>query len=139
MKPAGRLFAVICLAALAGCGQMGGTACLLPSQQTMLQIDMFFGRDIDGRPPVGDAEWDAFARQVITPRFPDGFTIFDARGQWLNPATRRIGGEASKMVRIDTVAGPDTAARVRGIADAYRARFHQDAVGVVSSAVCGVF
>ncbi len=114
-------------------------ACLLPSQKPMLAIDMFFGRDIAGRAPVSEAAWAAFARAEITPRFPDGFTVIDARGQWLDPETNSIGAEASKMVRIDVAPGADVAARVAAVADAYKARFHQMAVGVSSAAVCAAF
>ena len=134
-----RLIAMlISLPALAGCAP-GGASCLLPQQRAMLQIDMFFGRSIEGRGPVSDGEWEDFARRVITPRFPDGFTVLDGHGQWMDPATRSIDGEPSKMVRIDTVAGADTALRVQAVADAYKAAFHQYAVGIATSAVCAAF
>jgi hypothetical protein len=88
---------------------------------------------------VSEAEWAEFAAREITPRFPDGFSVFDVRGQWLNPRTRAIGREDSKMVRVVVPGGGDLGARVEAVSLAYRRRFHQEAVGVVSSAVCAAF
>ena len=83
----------------------------------MLAVDMFFGRDIAGRAPVSDAEWTGFAGTEVTPRFPEGFTVVQGSGQWLNPATHSIGREASIVVRAVVVPAPDLAARVRAVKD----------------------
>jgi hypothetical protein len=105
----------------------------------MVLVDLYFGRDIAGRAPLTEAEWASFARTQITPRFPDGFTVIDAQGQWLNPDTHAIGVEPTKMVRIAAPATADLAARVSAVTEAYRARFHQFAVGITSQEVCGAF
>jgi hypothetical protein len=130
--------AVLAVITLGGCARTAPT-CLLPGQARMQQIDMFFGRDIAGRGPVTEAEWADFARREITPRFPDGFTVIDARGQWLNPQAGTIGAEATEMVRIDVAPGAGVPGRVAAVAAAYRARFRQIAVGVTSSEVCAAF
>ncbi len=114
-------------------------ACLLPGQTRMLAIEMFFGRDITGRGTVTEAEWAAFAAREMTPRFPDGFTVLDGRGQWRDPRTGAIGGEASKVVLIDVAPADDVAARVDAVASAYRREFRQLAVGVSSHEVCAAF
>ena len=44
-----------------------------------------------------------FAEQVVTP-LPDGFTAFDADGQWINPATRRIIRQRTKVIIVATPA-----------------------------------
>jgi len=33
--------------------------------------------------PISEAQWRAFLDKEVTPRFPDGLTVFDAYGQWL--------------------------------------------------------
>jgi uncharacterized protein DUF3574 len=33
---------------------------------------------------ISEAQWRAFLDQEVTTRFPDGLTVFDAYGQWLN-------------------------------------------------------
>ena len=62
--------------------------CLLPAEQPMVVAELFFGRGIRGRAPLSEAEWAAFAAQVITPNFPDGFTVFDGEGQMAQSANR---------------------------------------------------
>ena len=32
---------------------------------------------------ISDAQWRTFLDKEVTPRFPDGLTVFDAYGQWL--------------------------------------------------------
>ena len=32
-----------------------------------------------------DPAWAEFTADVITPQLPDGFTVLDANGQWMNP------------------------------------------------------
>ena len=105
----------------------------------MVLIDLYFGRDIPGRAPLTDAEWAGFAREQITPRFPNGFTMIDAQGQWRNAATLRIGAEATKMVRIATAEDTHAAASIGEILQAYRQQFHQLAVGITSTETCGAF
>jgi len=123
---------------LGGCAS-GAGPCLLAGQTRMEVVDLYFGRDIGERGEVTEAEWDDFAARVLTPRFPNGFTVFDTRGQWLNPATGAIGREASRMVRVAVPLGAEVAARVEAVSDAYKTRFRQVAVGVVSSLACARF
>ncbi len=46
----------------------------------MLEYHLFFGRA-----SVTDPAWAEFTARVITPQLPDGFTVLDANGQWMNP------------------------------------------------------
>ena len=105
----------------------------------MLEYQLFFGRDIQGRPTLTDQEWADFAEQVVTPNLADGFTAFDAYGQWKNPATHRIAKEKTKVI---VAALPDTEAAAHAIAavrDAYRAQFRQQSVGMTVHPACGAF
>jgi hypothetical protein len=129
---------LVLLLLLGGCAA-APMPCLLAGQTRMEVVDLYFGRDIVGRGPVTEAEWDDFAAREITPRFPDGFTVFDARGQWLNPATGVIGRETSWMVRVAVPVRGDVAAKVEVVSAAYRIRFKQVAVGVVSGEACARF
>ncbi len=105
----------------------------------MLEYQLFFGRAIAGRPELTEREWQDFSERVITPKLPDGFTVFEADGQWMDPATRRIIKERTKVVMV---AVPDTAATATAIAaikDAYRTQFHQQSVGVTVHPTCAAF
>jgi Protein of unknown function (DUF3574) len=66
-------------------------------------------------------------------------TAFDADGQWMNPITRRIIAEKTKILLVvlpDTEAAATDVAAVR---DAYRTKFHQQSVGIAVHPVCGAF
>lgn len=43
---------------------------------------LYFGTARKDAPPVTDEQWQRFVDQEIAPRFPDGFTVSDAQGQW---------------------------------------------------------
>ena len=114
--------------------------CILPSEQRMLVAELFFGRDIAGRTAVSDAEWDGFLSAVITPNFPDGLTVFDGYGQWLNPATGVIGKSPHvKIVLIAVKRGPDLPRRLTAVIDGYKGRFHQQSVGIITRDSCAGF
>jgi hypothetical protein len=102
----------------------------------MTDVRMFFGRDVPGGGFVSDAAWSAFADKALTPAFPDGFTVYDALGQWRSPRDSRIVREKTLVVQIDGAVSP---ASVQAVSEAYRTQFHQVAVGVVSTQVCAAF
>ncbi len=131
------------LLALAGCAATAEPPlpyrCLLPSEQRMLVAELFFGRNIRGRGPLTDAEWAGFAAAVVAPNFPAGFTVFDGDGQWQNPATHAIAREPTKVLLVAVRRAPDLAGRLAAVIDAYKARFHQQSVGVIThELVCRV-
>lgn len=106
----------------------------------MLVAELFFGRDKDGSRKVSDAEWSDFLASVVTPNFPDGLTVFDGYGQWRNPATGVIG--RSPRVKIVLVAAkrtPDLGARLAAVIDAYKTRFNQQSVGIITRDSCANF
>ena len=105
----------------------------------MVVAELFFGRNVRGRAPVSDAEWAEFAAQVITPAFPDGFTVFDGEGQWRNPQTGHIAGNRTKIVLVAAPRTPDLAQRLSAVIDAYKARFHHQSVGVITRDSCAAF
>jgi hypothetical protein len=114
-------------------------SCLLPSEQRMLVAELFFGRSIRGRQPVADAEWAEFAAEIVTPNFPAGFTVSDGEGQWQNPQTHEIGRERTKILLIAAPRSPDLAQRLSAVMEAYKVRFHQQSVGVITRDSCARF
>ncbi len=122
---------ICCALAITGCAPL---ACGHLGGAPMLEYQLFFGRA-----SVTDQAWTEFSAQVVTPNLPDGFTAFDADGQWMNPNTHRIGQERTKVI---IVAVPDTqasAAAIARIKDEYRQRYHQLSVGTTVHPVCGAF
>jgi Protein of unknown function (DUF3574) len=105
----------------------------------MLVVELFFGRSIQGQAEVGDHAWDDFLDQVVTPNLPTGYTVFDATGAWLNPATSHTIHERTKVLLAALPDAAANAAAVARIRKAYEARFHQTLVGMTVAPACGLF
>ncbi len=99
---------------------------------------MMFGRSIAGGGQVSEADWRAFLDEEVTPRFPGGLTAVDAGGQWRN-ASGVVGREPSKVLMLVLPGGRDEAARLGAVREAYKARFHQDSVLLITQPVCAAF
>jgi len=113
-------------------------SCNLP-QKPMIEVEMMFGRNIGGRLGVTEARWRAFLAREVTPRFPEGLTVFDTSGQWRDAKKKTVVREPSKIVRVIVPADVDTQERILAIASAYKTRFRQDSVGVLSRPACVSF
>jgi hypothetical protein len=133
MRGAGGILIALALA-LAGCAGVRQPAC--PAGQERLKTaQLFFGQQIGGRPSVSDADFRRFVDDELTPRFPDGLTVLDAGGQWRaadNPLVRA----ASKVVLIVLPAKGDASPRIEAVQVAYKKRFRQDSVLVLTAANC---
>jgi hypothetical protein len=105
----------------------------------MLVVQMFFGRSVPHRHPVTAAEWNGFLKQTVTPLFPDGFTVYDAYGQWLSPQSHAVSRDPTKVIVIATADTAEVRANVAEISGKYRQLFHQESVGVISLTECGAF
>ncbi len=106
----------------------------------MLVAELFFGRNIPGRAPVSEAEWSDFVAQVITPNFPDGFTVFNgAAGQSGRLQGGMIAREAPKILLAAAYPRPDLKDRIAAVIEAYRTRFPQKSVGLLTRWECGAF
>ena len=105
----------------------------------MLVAELFFGRNIPGRGLLSDAEWRAFAAEIVTPNFPDGFTVTEGEGQWQNPATREITRQPTKILLVAAQRTPDIGQRLSAVIDAYKTRFHQQSVALVARPACVAF
>jgi Protein of unknown function (DUF3574) len=113
-------------------------ACRAP-QKPMVEIELLFGRNIGGRLGVTDKRWTRFLASEVTPRFPDGLTVFDAFGQWRDAKRKTIVREPSKIVWIIAAAEGDSQTKIDAIVAAYKSRFRQQSVGVVIRPACVSF
>ena len=86
---------------------------------------------------VDQDEWDQFLADTVTPRFPDGLTVLDGRGQWRG-SDGAIQKESSKVLII---LAPDEYADdlIEEISDEYKRRFDQDTVLKTVSQTCVAF
>ena len=121
---------------LSGCASLQ-QACLPPAR-AMLSAEMFFGRSVGSR-VVSEKEFAAFFATEVTPRFPDGLTVIDARGQWRNDERGAIIREPSKLVKIIFADDVRQRADLEAIAESYKKRFHQQSVLIAVQSSCVSF
>jgi hypothetical protein len=114
-------------------------ACPLPSQRAMVVAELYFGRAIAGRAPLTEDEWRGFAAEVVSAQFPDGFTAFDGDGAWRDPATGATVREPTKVLVVAVAPSQDLPARLTAVIDAYRTRYHQKSVGLITTTACAAF
>jgi hypothetical protein len=126
------------LAAPAG-GAMAQDPNCRAGEKPVLRIELMFGRNIGGKLGVSDRRWSDFLVREITPWFPDGLTVTDALGQWRDRENGKIVREKSKIVMLLAAEIPQTRESVEAVVAAYKKRFNQQSVGVVSRAACAAF
>lgn len=104
-----------------------------PPQEAMLDIELMLGRG-----NADEVRWRQFLAREVTPRFPDGLTVYETTGQWRDPSTKVITRERSRVLRL--VAPADTPPdMIAAIAEAYKRDFRQKSVGIVTRQVCASF
>jgi len=108
----------------AGCGAASGA---------QLRTTLYFGL---GRPKgtVSELEWQIFLRDEVTPRFPQGLTVWEAEGQWLSQ-----GGIGHERTKVLLLVHPETAGAqeaVQTVIARYRKRFEQESVLWETARVC---
>src|SRR5262245_66612249 len=86
--------------------------------------ELMFGRKIGDRIAVSEGEWSRFVDREITPRFPDGLTVFNAAGQWRDKSSNKIIREPSKIVQIVLPGGDGEVHRLNQIAQRYKCRLN---------------
>ncbi|HEY2482736.1 MAG TPA: DUF3574 domain-containing protein [Caulobacteraceae bacterium] len=96
--------------------------------------ELFFGQAVGGR-VLSDGEWAAFLDSEVTPRFPDGLTVWKAEGQW-RPPGGVLGRETTRVMLIELTGANDERARLDGVIDAYKTRYHQKSVLLVEHGDC---
>lgn len=110
-----------------------------PPAQAKVSAELMFGRKIGDRIGVSEAAFAAFVAREITPRFPDGLTVIDAKGQWRDSERGTIVREPSKVVLLTFAEDPARRADIAAISDAYKRQFQQQSVLTSLRASCVTF
>jgi hypothetical protein len=124
--------AALLLLLAAACAGPGPALEAPPGSHAVVRTELVFGRLKPDGSVVTDAEWRAFVEEQITPRFPDGFTVQDALGQYRG-GDGRIVVEPSKILLIVHGADARPRAAIQEIRDAYRRLFRQESVLLIES------
>jgi Protein of unknown function (DUF3574) len=131
------LAAILAVPILSTCAVLP-PACTPPAE-SMVSAELLFGRKIGERIGVSEAAFAAFLAGEITPRFPDGLTVVDARGQWRDQDRGAIVREPSKLVLLTFRDQPQKRENLTAIAEAYKRQFRQQSVLLSLRASCVTF
>jgi hypothetical protein len=134
-----RVAAALFLALACSIGARAQTADCRSGQKPRQVAELLFGRNIGDRLGVSEAQWGRFVDREISPRFPDGLTVLDAKGEWRDTARHTIVHEPSKLVEIVLPGKDDDADELEAIAQAYKSRFRQQSVAIVVRGACVSF
>jgi hypothetical protein len=108
-----------------------------PEAAHWVRSELYFGAGPVDVPDGGLAEirWRGFLDKEVTPRFPDGLTVFDAYGQWRDrgrDAPSRLWTKVLVILHEDT---PENRAAIDAIRLAWKASTHDKSVLLVTEPV----
>ena len=93
------------------------------------RTELYFGRSIPGGGMVSDEQWEQFLAEVVTPRFPDGFTILKGIGQYREKSGKIISEPSQILVFFySTKTKKESRAKIDEIRTAYVKKFNQESV-----------
>ena len=93
------------------------------------RTELYMGMSIPGGGMVSDEAWEKFLSDVVTPLFPDGFTIVAGRGQY-REASGTIAKEPSHVLVFLYLKADrrSASAKIETIRSEYKKRFSQESV-----------
>lgn len=121
---------------LAGCAAVPAPRCGAGEQLLVSEL-LYFGTEKPGG-VVTPEEWSEFLRDVVTPRFPEGLTVWPASGQWRS-ADGAVTREASHVLNLIHPETEAAESAVRAMVTEYKNRFRQEAVLRVKGDACVSF
>ncbi|EOC1564794.1 DUF3574 domain-containing protein [Cronobacter dublinensis] len=142
MMAIGKVVISIALAAaLAGCAPHAEEQTQTPTcaaQNRMTQTTLYFGLNRPAGATITEQEWQRFVDNDVTPRFRDGLTVFDARGQWLGN-DGKVAREPSKALMLIHASDSASEKGIEALRGIYKSRFAQESVMRVDETVCVQF
>jgi hypothetical protein len=108
-----------------------------PLGSAYMRTNLYFGLNRKTG-SISETQWRAFLRDVVTPHFPQGLTVWEAGGQW-----RRSDGaivkERSKVLLLVHDDSPSVHASITDIIERYKKSFEQESVLWETARVCAAF
>jgi hypothetical protein len=130
---------VVVLTGLTTCAPPARPRCAAGAGSPMVIFTLYLGKAIPGRSDLTDKEWRTFLDDTVTSNLPNGFTVLDGNGGWMNPITRKTIKEATKILVAALPDSADSLAAIERIRSAYQLRFRQQLVGMTAEQACGTF
>lgn len=93
-----------------------------PAQAQWIRTELYFSvGSVDSKEgAVSPARWREFLDKEVTPRFPDGFTAFDAYGQWRDHGAKEPERLSTKVIVILHENSPKHSSDIEAIRLAYK-------------------
>ncbi len=123
------LVLVLCPDAPAQHASPGPTQAPSVRSEKYYRSELYMGMSIPGGAMVSDDNWETFLNDVVTPLFPDGFTVLGGRGQY-REKSGTIAKESSHVLVFLYRRGDrrGAGAKIESIRDEYKKRFSQESV-----------
>jgi hypothetical protein len=102
-----------------------------------VQAELLFGLSMPGGGQVSPAQFDDFVATQLAPRFA-GLTVLPGYGSWRAPDGTLV-AEGARMVIVAAPDTADTAAKLDAVRRAYKMRFNQRSVGLITVQSCAAF
>jgi hypothetical protein len=108
-----------------------------PRGSSYMRTTLYFGLNRKTG-SVSEGQWRSFLREHVTPRFPQGLTVWEANGQW-----RRGDGvivrEPAKVLLLVHDESAEVKREIAGIIEDYKRSFEQESVLWETARVCAAF
>jgi len=104
-----------------------------------VRTELYFGMTRPGGAAVTADEWDAFLDTAVTPRFPDGLTIVQAKGRFRSDQQGPIEEPTGLLIILHPTAGSEANDRINQICQAYIRLFQQESVLRIDSPASATF
>ena len=99
-----------------------------PLGERFARTELFFGTEKAG-PDVTDAQFRAFVNRVVTTRFPDGLTQYDALGQFRDSSGQIVKERSKVIILLYPVGDAErSSTEIEEIRDVYEDAFDQESV-----------
>ena len=129
----GGFFGALLCVVLSGCETVNGLSCGGGGRRAVQEL-VYFGTNTSSG-SVTPEDWTRFLSEAVTPRFPEGLSVWQASGQW-RAASGVMVNEPTYILSLIHSDGAATNKAMEDILSSYKTRFQQDAVLRVTASVC---
>jgi hypothetical protein len=116
---------VVGLMTMVGCASMPAAPNVAGTE--MVRTELFCGLSRPGGADISDAEFKSFLDEIVSVRYPAGYTVLSAEGRWREQTgTTRI--EPTRVILTLHAPTPEENLKIEQIRAMYKTRFLQEAV-----------
>ena len=139
-----QLSVLVCGALLSGCAAQSHQPSPLhinscQSGDPMAETTLYFGMSRPHGPNITEKEWQAFVDKEVTPRFRDGLTVFQGKGQWLGDDGTVAKESSHALMLIHGINDKEGEKNIEALRTIYKDKFQQESVMRVDINKCVSF